>query len=515
MESNPPAPITDDPEAQLLFGSSFPAGYTRLPTPSEGNLCVLYALAASVEAHGCRDVPTIEELQIIALSDQMVEFEQAITGPSEEPRSLQHSFHVDRLGAILAFWGQLCGLDLQLGYLLQTGTPFLAPGPRTPSTRIVWISSTSDSGTDTEYLDHYEGLAPLAAPLQVPDDGEISDFDAPFSYLDDSSSDEFSLSDLSDGGESDSDVDPDTPGPIQDDIEPVIVEKGYVDGNGHIRIGPQPVKSHDPYVLTAPMEVSDRRIRYKVLHNMWTTDRKIPGATRDSLRLDSDEIVQYLGSTMTRKSDDQNRCVRVCDYTGLEMPWSSGPYSMSIEAIYPYVSTRGRIRYHAAPNVCLIASTLNWIQRQHPSLLLLLVAAWLNVPEEEGFTRRKERWRPSVSSKTTGLQCGLASSSQRGELFDPVMHFDLDRCTVTLDAVVTNMAMRNFSPDSWESIRSTLCSVPLNHSFWRVDLALGNQVWQGQWNRTIQPCAPVPDFDMPLCPIQAWTSGDGRSTTWP
>ena len=102
-----------------------------------------------------------------------------------------------------------------------------------------------------------------------------------------------------------------------------------------------------------------------------------------------------------------------------------------------------------------------------------------------------------------------------GEDFDPVMHFDLDRCTITLDAVVTNMAMRNFSPDSWESIRSTLCSVPLNHSFWRVDLALGNQLWQGQWDRTIQPCAPVPDFDMPLCPIHAWTSGDGLSTTWP
>ena len=420
VESNPPASIPEDREAQLLFGSSFPAGYTRLPTPSEGSPCGLYALVASVEAHGCGDVPTIEELQMIALSDQMVEFKQAITGPSEEPRSLQHSFHVDQLGAILGFWGQLRGLDLQLGYLLQTGTPFLVPGPRTPSTRVVWISSTSDSGTDAEYLDHYEGLAPLAATLQLPDnivvntkngpdDREISNSDAFSSYLDDNS-------DVDDDSIVDSDVDPETPGPIEDDIKPVIVEKGYVDGNGYIRIGPQPVKSHDPYVLTAPMEVSDSRIRDKVRQNRRMTDRKIPGATRDSLRLDMDEIVQYLGSTLTRKSEDQDRCVRLCDYTGLEIPWSSGPYSMSIEAIYPYVSTRGRIRYHAAPNVCLIASTLNWIKRQHPSLLLPLVAAWLNVPEEEGFTRRKERWRPSASSKTTGLQCGLASSSQRGRI---------------------------------------------------------------------------------------------------
>ena len=682
----------------------------------------------------------------------MIAFEQAIAGPSEQPRSLLHSFHVDQLGAILSLWGQPRGLDLQLGYLLQSGRPFLVPCPRTPSTRVIWISSTSDSGLDAEYLDHYEGLAPLAAPQAPntvavnagnrPDDREISDSDALDVYLDDSSSDadddsiadsdDLSLSDFSNDSDSDADVDSDT----LDDIEPETVE-GHVDANGYIRIGPQPVKSHNPYVRTAPLDVSNRQIKQRVCRNIRRADRKIPGATRDSLKLDGQEIIQYLQSTLTRKSEVQDRYVRVCDYTGLEMPWSPGANSISIEAIYPYVSAGGRIRYHALPNVCVIASTLNWVKVQHPSLLLPLVAAWLNVPESDGFTRGKERWswiynaltnvmimgqifglygphavrsarwakwdsakqqavlealRTGTKSAAIDEELGRLAQTQlfraldgaaiprgikweqayqtmlkiaarygmtsaefdhlctiqsptrgqhpvffpfhvlsrrqaqsnkwdwdtlarmasgmlermrnecnkhaekvgfgepemdatrllywmahhtcskiqilkaqrpfasleeiawhmldrwglplvpwihhafkmslckfqdhgiamrfglvqpEGEDFDPVMHFDLDRCTITLDAVVTNMAMRNFTPDSWESIRSTLCSVPLNHPFWRVDPALGDQVWQGEWDSTIQPCAPVPDFDMPLCSIHAWTSEEGPSTTWP
>ncbi len=71
------------------------------------------------------------------------------------------------------------------------------------------------------------------------------------------------------------------------------------------------------------------------------------------------------------------------------------------------------------------------------------------------------------------------------ESFDPIRHIDLARSTIAIDSVLTNVAMWNHSADSWDGIRSALCQVPLHHPFWRADSSLGNEIWKGQWDRTI------------------------------
>lgn len=93
--------------------------------------------------------------------------------------------------------------------------------------------------------------------------------------------------------------------------------------------------------------------------------------------------------------------------------------------------------------------------------------------------------------------------------FDPVQHIDLSQCTITIDSVTTNNAMYRYSADSWESIRSALSEVPLHHPFWRVDPALGSEVWGGHWDTAITPVPPTPDFDMPLLSLDLWVSGQG------
>ncbi len=159
---SPPAavwsPTPVDVAAEIRLLESFPNGYSRIPTSAEGNLCGLHALVASLTAQVLCDPPTLADLQAIARSDEMLANELAIF---DEPRSLEDSYHVDQLAAILCFWGQPRGFDLQLGYVLQSGRSVLVPGPTTPNTQVVWISSTSEDGAEAAYLDHYEGLRAL------------------------------------------------------------------------------------------------------------------------------------------------------------------------------------------------------------------------------------------------------------------------------------------------------------------------------------------------------------------
>ncbi|KLO84686.1 Uncharacterized protein LW93_4965 [Fusarium fujikuroi] len=92
--------------------------------------------------------------------------------------------------------------------------------------------------------------------------------------------------------------------------------------------------------------------------------------------------------------------------------------------------------------------------------------------------------------------------------FDPVRHIDFSSATVTLDSGFTNMAMRNFDTLSWNSIRTAAMHVPLHHPFWQVAPTLGDEVWQGDWNRSIQPVAPRPEFETHLVSIEAWVDGE-------
>jgi hypothetical protein len=63
--------------------------------------------------------------------------------------------------------------------------------------------------------------------------------------------------------------------------------------------------------------------------------------------------------------------------------------------------------------------------------------------------------------------------------FNPVNGFDFTGYTITINSKATNLAIRNFTPDSWEGIRQTILDVPLSHPFWRMDKDLGYKPWVG------------------------------------
>ncbi|SCO36127.1 uncharacterized protein FFNC_05059 [Fusarium fujikuroi] len=141
--------------------------------------------------------------------------------------------------------------------------------------------------------------------------------------------------------------------------------------------------------------------------------------------------------------------------------------------------------------------------------------------EEIAFSMMLDRWGlPIVPWKSHILRVSLCKKQDHGIAmifgiedtpdFDPVQHIDLSCATVTLDTSFTNMAMKNFDTGSWDSLRTILMQVPLHHPFWKVDLSLGDTVWAGEWDRSIQPQAPTPEFQANLLSIEAWVDEQPR-----
>lgn len=110
------------------------------------------------------------------------------------------------------------------------------------------------------------------------------------------------------------------------------------------------------------------------------------------------------------------------------------------------------------------------------------------------------------------MKCGILLPAD-GEKFDPLVHIDLDKCTVTIDTWMTNKAMSNYSTDDWSSVRDLISRVPEWHSYWRLDLSLGNGIWKGKSDMTITPIPPSPSFSMPLVPVEPWVSSFGEDDT--
>lgn len=86
---------------------------------------------------------------------------------------------------------------------------------------------------------------------------------------------------------------------------------------------------------------------------------------------------------------------RVCDYTGTPLSWTPGPRAISLEATYPFaIKENNRIAYHANPNVCFIATAVNFSKKRNPPLHPPLVASWFNCHDDENmsFDKRKSQW---------------------------------------------------------------------------------------------------------------------------
>lgn len=96
--------------------------------------------------------------------------------------------------------------------------------------------------------------------------------------------------------------------------------------------------------------------------------------------------------------------------------------------------------------------------------------------------------------------------------FDPVYDIDLGKSTITIDSKFTNLAMAAFEPQSWDSIRDLVSSVPLNAPLWRPDSDLGVEDWMVPEGTRTATSMPTADFDLPLLPIELWVPQDGTSS---
>ncbi|KAF4485586.1 hypothetical protein FAGAP_11561 [Fusarium agapanthi] len=176
---------------------------------------------------------------------------------------------------------------------------------------------------------------------------------------------------------------------IDNDTKLQPIRDGVIDDQGFIRVGPQPMKLQDP-VRSAPEELADVLLQCKIRDNHRFTDAKLPGADSSLLKLASERLSEQLQESFTKHTE--SHVTLLCDYTGLPMSWSPGPYSPSLECILPVVLFENQLAYHAPPNVCFVMSFLNWAKRQHIPIVLPLVAVWLKTCDSKSaFESRKGR----------------------------------------------------------------------------------------------------------------------------
>ncbi|KAJ4163822.1 hypothetical protein LMH87_005526 [Akanthomyces muscarius] len=92
--------------------------------------------------------------------------------------------------------------------------------------------------------------------------------------------------------------------------------------------------------------------------------------------------------------------------------------------------------------------------------------------------------------------------------FDPLLDIDMAQSTITIDAHSTNIAMWNWESEAWPSVRAILADVPLSHSLWKIDKALGDCIWRTHTggDQSAGSIMPTPAFDIPLLPIDHWLS---------
>jgi hypothetical protein len=154
------------------------------------------------------------------------------------------------------------------------------------------------------------------------------------------------------------------------------------DAQGLFRVGMQPQASHVHDVRSIPRDNAAQRMRHAVVFNISNTDKTFPGATDEYIRVISDDLLAHLMARMTTMGGDDKYLKRYCDYTGLEMLWTPGPTSPSVEAVYQAVQAHGRLAYHGSTNVGMIMAFLNMMKRRFPILVLPITSAFMRAETE-------------------------------------------------------------------------------------------------------------------------------------
>ncbi|KAL6407077.1 uncharacterized protein AUP68_09903 [Ilyonectria robusta] len=127
-----------------------------------------------------------------------------------------------------------------------------------------------------------------------------------------------------------------------------------------------------------------------IIRNFTHVDKKFPNSTPERLKEIRDVANQQLQESFLNHQADSVK--RFCDYTGLELSWTAGPKSLSLEAVYRFVVFNGRLGYHASPNLAIIMTSLNYAKGGRPPIVLPLISVWLNDHDEPDFETRKATW---------------------------------------------------------------------------------------------------------------------------
>ncbi|KAM0512861.1 hypothetical protein ACHAPE_008495 [Trichoderma viride] len=309
--------------------------------------------------------------------------------------------------------------------------------------------------------------------------------------------------------------------------------KHFTDENGRIRIGPQPM-APSVHVKWAPRREAIKQIMKSTHSNYLATDRKI----RTSAPVDHDsELAAFqekLIEALTEYGSDSNKLTGTCDYTGVDFSWGPGydlhitplkmaqnrntPTHLALVAALIRLHVRARMLQNMkqcnkhAIKAGLAESLdpqilMNWMAHHFCKLIQRLKMERPTASREEILWNILDRWRfPIVPWARHALKASFCKLDHGP--FDPLVHIDLEGCTVTIDTWVTNNTMRNYSTMDWDSIRKLISKVPLSHSYWDVDPTLGDEMWMGEWDRTIKPVAPPsPAFRMflePFRPLDLW-----------
>ncbi|KAH6850199.1 hypothetical protein B0I37DRAFT_428192 [Chaetomium sp. MPI-CAGE-AT-0009] len=441
---------------------------------------------------------------------------------------------------------------------------------------------------------------------------------------------EFYIADISDDEDAelfddvpDEDDDNTELSPVQQEV-PSSPAAFVVDRNGHIRVGPQPMKLR-PFVRTAAAKAADVHLRYRIQANMDTRDAKF--VSRQDVERQKQGILDDMpGRLLTHKHDrvyavqieqwkkwapEKQRAVLDHLRTGVFGPviqdqldgWTirdlftgdsftserhnstaptshsywKGVYRWLIRIAEKHGLTREEFEYYGTVSVPdspdgrvffpfhvlarAQAEGMSWGWRTTfviaRSMLHQMREACNRHAERAGFgeqemdplrliywwchhlckkIQRVKSERPSGTQEEIAfylldrwglpivpwvgniLKASLCKDQdhgvamrfglclpRKGEDFDPVEHWDDFLCTVTVDSQATNMAMRDFSAASWDSIRHALSRVPCTHPFWRVDADLGLRCWISTWDEPLatRPL-PIPVPAMPITPIEPW-----------
>ncbi|PTB73132.1 hypothetical protein M440DRAFT_1447739, partial [Trichoderma longibrachiatum ATCC 18648] len=85
--------------------------------------------------------------------------------------------------------------------------------------------------------------------------------------------------------------------------------------------------------------------------------------------------------------------------------------SHSLEAVYPFDIKGDRFAYHANPNVCTIATAVNYTKKRQASICLPLFAHWFNTIDDAVLDLKTRKY------KLTWIYDGFSNTATMGDIF--------------------------------------------------------------------------------------------------